>query len=235
MGLRQWITPLAAAIMLTSSPLYAASMPAVEAQNGMVVSSQYLASQIGVDILKMGGNAIDAAVAVGYAQAVVNPCCGNIGGGGFMTIHLANGRDTFINFRETAPAAASANMYLDAQGNVKKNASLYGYLAAGVPGTVMGLDTAQRQYGKLTRAQVMAPAIKLARQGFILTRADTDILDTTVSRFKQDPVPYNLVIGWYKKIWPIPWKPLPNKGPMLFITVKFPPLLKVRQKRGAAC
>jgi gamma-glutamyltranspeptidase/glutathione hydrolase len=187
MGLRQWITPLAAAIMLTSSPLYAASMPAVEAQNGMVVSSQYLASQIGVDILKMGGNAIDAAVAVGYAQAVVNPCCGNIGGGGFMTIHLANGRDTFINFRETAPAAASANMYLDAQGNVKKNASLYGYLAAGVPGTVMGLDTAQRQYGKLTRAQVMAPAIKLARQGFILTRADTDILDTTVSRFKQDP------------------------------------------------
>lgn len=114
----------------------AASMPAVEAKNGMVVSSQHLASQVGVDILKMGGNAIDAAVAVGYAQAVVNPCCGNIGGGGFMTIHLANGEDTFINFRETAPAAASANMYLDENGNVKKGASLYGYLAAGVPGTV---------------------------------------------------------------------------------------------------
>ena len=137
----------------------AASMPAVEAKNGMVVSSQHLASQVGVDILKMGGNAIDAAVAVGYAQAVVNPCCGNIGGGGFMTIHLANGEDTFINFRETAPAAASANMYLDENGNVKKGASLYGYLAAGVPGTVLGLDTAQRKYGKLTRQQVMEPAI----------------------------------------------------------------------------
>ncbi|WP_227660270.1 gamma-glutamyltransferase [Hafnia paralvei] len=166
---------------------YAASMPAVEAKNGMVVSSQHLASQVGVDILKMGGNAIDAAVAVGYAQAVVNPCCGNIGGGGFMTIHLANGEDTFINFRETAPAAASANMYLDEKGAVKKGASLYGYLASGVPGTVLGLDTAQRKYGKLTRQQVMAPAIKLAREGFILNRGDTDILDTTIAKFRDDP------------------------------------------------
>lgn len=165
----------------------AASMPAVEAKNGMVVSSQHLASQVGIDILKMGGNAIDAAVAVGYAQAVVNPCCGNIGGGGFMTIHLANGEDTFINFRETAPAAASANMYLDEKGNVKKGASLYGYLAAGVPGTVLGLDTAQRKYGKLARQQVMEPAIKLAREGFILNRGDTDILDTTIAKFRDDP------------------------------------------------
>lgn len=166
--------------------LQAASVPAVEASHGMVVTSQHLASRIGVDILKMGGNAIDAAVAVGYAQAVVNPCCGNLGGGGFMTIHLADGRDTFLNFREKAPAAASANMYLDAAGNVVKNASLRGYLAVGVPGTVLGLDTAQRQYGRLTRAQVMQPAIKLARDGFILTRADTDILDTSVALFKQD-------------------------------------------------
>ncbi|WP_227745162.1 gamma-glutamyltransferase [Hafnia paralvei] len=166
---------------------YAASMPAVEAKNGMVVSSQHLASQVGVDILKMGGNAIDAAVAVGYAQAVVNPCCGNIGGGGFMTIHLANGENTFINFRETAPAAASANMYLDEKGAVKKGASLYGYLASGVPGTVLGLDTAQRKYGKLTRQQVIAPAIKLAREGFILNRGDTDILDTTIAKFRDDP------------------------------------------------
>lgn len=166
--------------------LQAASVPAVEASHGMVVTSQHLASRIGVDILKMGGNAIDAAVAVGYAQAVVNPCCGNLGGGGFMTIHLADGRDTFLNFREKAPAAASANMYLDAAGNVVKNASLLGYLAVGVPGTVLGLDTAQRQYGRLTRTQVMQPAIKLARDGFILTRADTDILDTSVALFKQD-------------------------------------------------
>ncbi|CAI1932501.1 gamma-glutamyltransferase [Serratia plymuthica] len=187
MFLQKWSKPLTMAALLVSSSLYAASNPAVEAKNGMVVTSQHLASQVGVDILKLGGNAIDAAVAVGYAQAVVNPCCGNIGGGGFMTIHLAEGTDTFINFRETAPAAASANMYLDAEGNVKKGASLYGYLAAGVPGTVLGMETARQKYGKLSREQVMGPAIKLAREGFVLTRADTDILDTTVARFKQDP------------------------------------------------
>ncbi|MEE3651592.1 MULTISPECIES: gamma-glutamyltransferase [unclassified Brenneria] len=183
----KWLVSLGVAALLVGGAVRAASAPAVEAKNGMVVSSQHLASQVGVDIMKLGGNAIDAAVAVGYAQAVVNPCCGNIGGGGFMTIHLANGKDTFINFRETAPAAASADMYLDAQGNVKKGASLYGYLAAGVPGTVLGLDTALQKYGKLSREQVMAPAIKLARYGFELTRADTDILDTTVKRFKDDP------------------------------------------------
>lgn len=187
MYLKKWNKPLAILALLVSGTLHAASTPAVEAKNGMVVTSQYLASQVGTDILKMGGNAIDAAVAVGYAQAVVNPCCGNIGGGGFMTIHLADGTDTFINFRETAPAAASADMYLDKEGKVTKDASLYGYLAAGVPGTVLGMDSAQKKYGKLTRQQVMAPAIKLAREGFILTRADTDILDTTVKKFRQDP------------------------------------------------
>ncbi|WP_313549177.1 gamma-glutamyltransferase [Pseudomonas sp.] len=189
----RWTLPFAAAVSLSTSMLLspaltvAASNPAVEARHGMVVSSQQLASQVGVDILKKGGNAIDAAVAVGYAQAVVNPCCGNIGGGGFMTIHLADGKDTFIDFREKAPAAASADMYLDSNGKVRKDASLYGYLAAGVPGTVLGLDTAHQRYGKLTREQVMAPAIRLAREGFVLTRADTDILDTTVERFKHDP------------------------------------------------
>lgn len=189
MRITYWMKPLAASALLLGllGSAQAASAPAVEAKNGMVVTSQHLASQVGVDILKMGGNAIDAAVAVGYAQAVVNPCCGNIGGGGFMTIHLADGRDTFINFRETAPAAASANMYLDANGKAITNASLFGYLAAGVPGTVLGLDSAQRKYGKLTRAQVMQPAIKLARDGYILNRGDTDILDTTIAQFKKDP------------------------------------------------
>ncbi|HHA0036470.1 TPA: gamma-glutamyltransferase [Yersinia enterocolitica] len=187
MFLKKWNKPLTVLTLLVSGTLHAASPPAVEAKNGMVVTSQHLASQVGTDILKIGGNAVDAAVAVGYAQAVVNPCCGNIGGGGFMTIHLADGTDTFINFRETAPAAASADMYLDKDGKVTKDASLYGYLAAGVPGTVLGMDSAQKKYGKLTRKQVMAPAIKLAREGFVLTRADTDILDTTVKRFRQDP------------------------------------------------
>ncbi|WP_341265594.1 gamma-glutamyltransferase [Morganella morganii] len=182
-----WRTPVLLLSLLLSPQLYAASEPAVEARNGMVVSSQHLASQAGADILKAGGNAVDAAVAVGYAQAVVNPCCGNIGGGGFMTLHLADGKNIFINFRETAPASASADMYLDKDGNLIKDASLYGYLAAGVPGTVKGLDYALEKYGTMKREQVMAPAIKLARDGFILTRADTDVLDTTTARFKQDP------------------------------------------------
>ncbi|MDC9582501.1 gamma-glutamyltransferase [Xenorhabdus sp. PR6a] len=184
---KSWKIPLIAVSLLIAAPLYSATEPAVEAKQGMVVSSQRLASQAGIDILKMGGNAIDAAVAVGYAQAVVNPCCGNIGGGGFMTIHLANGKDTFINFRETAPAAASADMYLDKDGKIIKGASLYGYKAIAVPGTVMGFEEALKKYGTLTREQVMAPAIKLAREGYILTRGDTDVLDTTVKRFAQDP------------------------------------------------
>ncbi|MDH2433469.1 gamma-glutamyltransferase [Pokkaliibacter sp. MBI-7] len=177
---------VAAALLPVSSQ--AASLPAVEAQNGMVVSSQALASQAGIDILKLGGNAVDAAVAVGYAQAVVNPCCGNIGGGGFMTLHLADGKDTFIDFREMAPAAATANMYLDDKGELKKGASLYGYLAAGVPGTVKGLEMALAQYGsgKVSREQIMAPAIRLARDGFVLTRADTDVLDTSLQKFRDD-------------------------------------------------
>lgn len=182
-----WRTPVLLLSLLLSPQLYAASEPAVEARNGMVVSSQHLASQAGADILKAGGNAVDAAVAVGYAQAVVNPCCGNIGGGGFMTLHLADGKNIFINFRETAPASASTDMYLDKDGNLIKDASLYGYLAARVPGTVKGLDYALEKYGTMKREQVMAPAIKLARDGFILTRADTDVMDTTTARFKQDP------------------------------------------------
>jgi gamma-glutamyltranspeptidase/glutathione hydrolase len=175
---------MGAALLLGN--VHAASLPAVEAQHGMVVTSQRLASETGLAILKRGGNAVDAAVAVGYALAVVNPCCGNIGGGGFMTLHLADGRNVFINFRETAPAAASANMYLDAAGKVIKNASLDGYRAVGVPGTVLGLDSALQQYGTLSRAQVMAPAIKLARAGFILARADTDILHTSTERLRAD-------------------------------------------------
>src|ERR1700746_2225156 len=103
---------------------------AVEAEHGMVVSAQRYASEVGVRILAQGGNAIDAAVAVGYALAVVDPCCGNIGGGGFMTIHLADGRETFINFRETAPAAATDSMYLDSAGLPIADLSRSGFLAA---------------------------------------------------------------------------------------------------------
>ncbi len=180
------VLAVAAALVLPQLA-HAVSAPAVEAAHGMVVSSQRLASEIGVEIMRQGGNAVDAAVAVGFAEAVVNPCCGNIGGGGFMTLHLADGRDRFLNFREMAPAAASAGMYLDASGNVVKDASLFGWKAAGIPGSVLGLDTALREYGSMTRQQVLAPAIRLARDGFVLVRGDTDILDSRTAMFKARP------------------------------------------------
>ena len=163
--------------------LPAASLPPVEATHGMVVTAQSLASAVGLDILKQGGNAVDAAVAVGYALAVVHPCCGNLGGGGFMLIHLAGGKDVVIDFRETAPLAATRDMYLDAAGNPMPDASTEGYKAVGVPGTVLGLDTALKRYGSMTRAQVMAPAIALAEQGFALTGPDIDILATGTKAF----------------------------------------------------
>jgi gamma-glutamyltranspeptidase/glutathione hydrolase len=173
--------------LLCAGPAAAASKPALEAAHGMVVTAQHLASDVGVEILKAGGNAIDAAVAVGYAEAVTNPCCGNIGGGGFMVIHLAKpGRNIFLNFRETAPGAATADMYLGADGNPVRGASIDGYRAVAVPGTVMGLETALTRFGSLPRAQVMAPAIRLAREGYVLTRGDTDIIDAGARRFRND-------------------------------------------------
>jgi gamma-glutamyltranspeptidase/glutathione hydrolase len=172
--------------ILLPAAVDAASAAVVEAEHGMVVSAHRLASEVGVRILEAGGNAVDAAVGVGYALAVVDPCCGNIGGGGLMTVHLADSRETFINFRETAPAAAAAGMYLDAKGDLVTDLSRHGYLAAGVPGTVMGLDHAATKYGRLPRAQLIAPAIALARDGFVLSRADTDILGPRADRFAKD-------------------------------------------------
>ncbi len=185
------VLTLAAALLsavLAGGAAQAASPPmAVEAEHGMVVTSQHIASAVGAGILAAGGNAVDAAVAVGYALAVVEPCCGNVGGGGFMTIHLADGRDTFINFRETAPAAATAGMYLDPAGKPVPDRSRHGYLAAGVPGTVMGLDRAAREYGTMPRSALMAPAISLARDGFVLTRDDTELLDVKADSLSHDP------------------------------------------------
>jgi len=188
-GCIRWFARAGALASLLTAPTSAGPLaaPAVEAEHGMVVSAHRLASEAGVHILQAGGNAVDAAVAVGYALAVVDPCCGNLGGGGFMTIHLADGRETFINFRETAPAAASADMYLDGDGRPSDELSRYGYLAVAVPGTVLGLDRAAAEYGRLPRATLMAPAIGLARDGFVLSPADTDILDGKAERFGKDP------------------------------------------------
>jgi gamma-glutamyltranspeptidase/glutathione hydrolase len=153
----------------------------------MVVSDQALATAVGAEILRRGGNAIDAAVAVGYAQAVVNPCCGNLGGGGFMTLRLTDGRAFFVDFREAAPGRATPTMYLDADGKVLARASLDGWRAVGVPGTVMGLDMALSRFGSMPRRDVMAPAIRLAREGFVLTPADAAILSGSTEAFKSDP------------------------------------------------
>ncbi len=178
---------VAALLLALIGTARAASPPAVVAEHGMVVSSERRASEVGVQILEAGGNAIDAAVAVGYALAVLDPCCGNIGGGGFMVIHLADGRDSFINFREKAPAAATAGMYLDSAGNPVAALSRHGWRAAGVPGTVMGFDRALGEYGKLPRAALLAPAIALARDGYVLSRANTDILEPKTGLFRADP------------------------------------------------
>ena len=175
---------LLAILLMLPAPVALADAPV---RHGMVVTAQHLASDVGLAILKEGGNAVDAAAAVGYAEAVVNPCCGNIGGGGFMLLHLKGRPDTVINFRETAPAKATAGMYQDAAGAIIPNASLVGYKAVAVPGTVDGLELARRKYGKLTRQQVLAPAIRLARHGFVLTAGDADILASQTAQFRANP------------------------------------------------
>ena len=170
-----------------SAASFAASPLPVSAEKAMVVTSQHLATDVGVEIMRQGGNAVDAAVAVGYALAVTNPCCGNLGGGGFATLHLADGRDVFLNFREKAPLASGEKMFLDAKGDVVPDLSLKGYLAVGVPGSVMGLDTLLKKYGTMTRKQLMAPAIKLAAEGFILNQGDVDIMKTGAKSFATQP------------------------------------------------
>jgi gamma-glutamyltranspeptidase / glutathione hydrolase len=168
-------------------PLSAASVAPVAAERGMVVTAQHLATQIGVDVLRRGGNAVDAAVAVGYALAVVYPAAGNLGGGGFMTVQLADGRKTFLDFREKAPLAATPNMYLDKDGQVIKGLSTVGHLAVGVPGTVSGLEMARARYGTMERSALIGPALRLAAEGFELQQGDVDMLHSATAAFANDP------------------------------------------------
>ncbi len=179
---------IAAVLALAAGASQAASQAPVAAEHGMVVSAQHLASKVGVDVLQRGGNAVDAAVAVGYALAVVYPAAGNLGGGGFMTVQLADGRKTFLDFREKAPLAATANMYLDKDGNVIKGLSTNGHLAVGVPGTVSGMEYAREKYGTMKRADLIAPSIQLAEKGFALDQGDIDMLWTSTADFQKDPV-----------------------------------------------
>jgi gamma-glutamyltranspeptidase / glutathione hydrolase len=156
-------------VSMTFAPAYA--FEPVAGRHGMVASSEHLASQVGVDILQSGGNAVDAAVAVGFALAVTHPYAGNLGGGGFMLVRMASGDATFIDYREEAPGAATRDMYLDGAGNPIPDASLVGGLASGVPGTVAGLALAEQKYGRLGLERVMEPATHLAADGFEVSYA----------------------------------------------------------------
>jgi gamma-glutamyltranspeptidase / glutathione hydrolase len=159
----------------------------VRGKNGMVVSDEKLASDAGVEILKAGGNAVDAAVAVAFALAVVEPEAGNIGGGGFMLVRLANGRAEFVDYREVAPAKATRDMYRKPDGSDDAKASLIGYRSVGVPGTVAGLALALKAYGTMKLPQVMAPAIRLAADGFPVDDRLAAILHGSGSTLEEFP------------------------------------------------
>src|ERR1044072_5796902 len=165
------------ALVLITAPtasLGAAREP-VRAKHGIVASTNEVASRVGVDIMKRGGNAVDAAIAVALALAVTHPAAGNLGGGGFMMIRFKNGSTTAIDYREMAPAAAHRNVYLDKNGNLLEGegGSLVGYRAAGVPGAVRGMELALKKYGsgRLTWSQLVEPARRLAANGFVVTHS----------------------------------------------------------------
>ncbi len=159
-----------------------AGVRATRGEHAMVVSNSKLASDAGVEILKAGGNAVDAAVATGFALAVTYPAAGNIGGGGFMNIRMADGRSVAIDYREVAPLAATRNMYIDASGKLTDR-SIKGYLASGVPGSVAGMAEALKGYGTMSLAAVMAPAIRLAAEGFVLDSAYAQSLAASAAMF----------------------------------------------------
>jgi gamma-glutamyltranspeptidase / glutathione hydrolase len=182
------LTPIALLVSLAATCAIAQDETPATADHAMVVSVHHDATDAGVAILKQGGNAVDAAVATGFALAVVHPVAGNIGGGGFMLVHLAKGpkHDLFIDYRETAPAAASRDMYLDAQRNVIPGVSTLGYKSVAVPGSVAGLTYAEKKYGKLGLKAVIAPAIQLAEDGFVLSDQEAETLhDKDLAKFPE--------------------------------------------------
>src|SRR5271165_5507476 len=183
---KSFIWLLMAVVAVFGSAAAVASTEPVHAQHAIVVSVHELASRAGVEIMQAGGNAVDAAVATGFALAVVHPAAGNIGGGGFMLIRLKDGKSTFIDYREKAPLAATANMYLDAKGAVIPDASWIGYKAIGVPGSVAGMVYAEKKYGRLDLKRVMHPALRLARDGFVLSTEEAeDLHDKNLSLFPE--------------------------------------------------
>ncbi len=172
--------------------IFSESKQPVRAKHGMVVSASKLASQIGVEIMKKGGNAIDAGVAVGFALAVTYPFAGNIGGGGFMVIHLKSGKNVAIDYREKAPLRASRNMYLDKNGNYVPALSQTGTTSAGVPGTVAGLIYALKKYGTMSLAEVIQPAIDLAKNGWALDYMTAESFKKYLPQFKKYPASFKI-------------------------------------------
>jgi gamma-glutamyltranspeptidase/glutathione hydrolase len=180
---------VATLLLLSTTTAFAALRDPVVARHGMVASTSGIASRVGVDIMKKGGNAFDAAVAVALAMAVTWPAAGNLGGGGFMLIRKADGTSEAIDYRERAPLAASRDMYLDAHGNVIKGASTDGYKAIGVPGTVAGMMLVHKRYGKLKWSEVVEPARKLAAEGFIVIAFLDGVFHDRETLKKLDPWP----------------------------------------------
>ncbi|MDF3019659.1 MAG: ggt [Steroidobacteraceae bacterium] len=212
-------------LTLITGAAVAASPAPIAAERGMVVTAQQYATRIGVDVLKQGGNAIDAAVAVGYALAVVYPAAGNLGGGGFMTVMFADGRRAFIDFREKAPLAATANMFLDAQGNVVPDLSTRGHLAVAVPGTVAGLEYIRAKYGTRPLRTLIDPAIRLAERGFVLAQGDAEMLWEGSADFRKDAASAAIFLHAGK-----PWQPGDTlKQPDLARTLK---LIRARGAPG---
>jgi len=184
---RTLLCAVAAFLIAGGAQAECASRSSVRGKNGLVVSADSLASAVGVEILKSGGNAVDAAVAVGFVLAVTYPEAGNLGGGGFMMIRMAGGESTMIDFREMAPAAATRDMYLDPRGRPLREKSLLGPIASGVPGTVDGLLTALGEYGSLSRQEVIRPALVAADSGFPVSEHLARLLSGETPRFSLFP------------------------------------------------
>lgn len=213
-----------------------------QADSGMVASRSDLASAVGRDIMASGGNAVDAAVATGFALAVTYPSAGNLGGGGFMVLHLAEGETVTLDFRETAPAAATREMFQDDEGNVDRGLSLASHLSSGVPGTVAGLLDALERYGTLSREQVLAPAIRLAEEGFILNddlagqfRERLDSFreyPATWQKFSRDGEPYEAGQRWQQPQLAATLKRIAEQGRDGFYEGETARLLVAEMQRG---
>ena len=204
----RWRTVLFAFVVtlaLAPSKISTQQVESVRSQEGMVSSQQWIASQVGADVLSSGGNAVDAAIATGFALAVTHPTAGNIGGGGFMVIRFPNGQSTAIDFREKAPLASDPEMWLDDHGEYSSGVHHRSHKAVGVPGTVAGFDKAHRLYGAAAWADLVQPAIDLAGAGFELSEslagsierfASRSPYESTVSAFTKGGAPYQVGESW---------------------------------------